>query len=469
MSCPSEGRDYIITLRMGNETKEPGTPGAAGEEAVPQRNHVHLVLGLILIPYLSAALGWTLAILDVLRGYASKTQLAWTRVLVALVLVDSLFVMGLVWKGSDPEEFKRMAESLSAPRSQIGIVFDPEDAGAPPLIARTRPGLPAETAGFQSGDLILEVDGSPVKTQGEAVEVLIRGTPGVARKIKVRRAGESRDLDVVPAPYPKFELFQILREAPARDWLAGLQGMIPALLFGLLAWVVARWRFGDSGKFWLAILILFVLTEGVSYAAGRLVQSAMGGMSVGGFLYTTGVDTLTLLGLSLVLRRLLPDPRLASLDAAPRPIWGVYFRAVFYLIAGAIRIGFLLMLLDLLAFGGKGGGNPMQLLIENTNLGTLGTILLVVEVVILAPIGEELLFRGFLLPRLQLQKGPVWAVAVSSGFFALLHPQYGVYVPIVLLYGAVLGWARLRSGGLTAPILLHATINGVSVLAMLMR
>jgi len=40
-------------------------------------------------------------------------------------------------------------------------------------------------------------------------------------------------------------------------------------------------------------------------------------------------------------------------------------------------------------------------------------------------------------------------------------------VPFVVLYGVVLGWARVRTGGLKVPILLHMSINGLAAVMML--
>ena len=75
-----------MAVEMGNETKP---PGPAAEERVAPRIHFHVVLALILVPCLSAALGWILAVGDVLNAYATRAQRTWTRLLVALVLVDS--------------------------------------------------------------------------------------------------------------------------------------------------------------------------------------------------------------------------------------------------------------------------------------------------------------------------------------------------------------------------------------------
>lgn len=77
---------------------------------------------------------------------------------------------------------------------------------------------------------------------------------------------------------------------------------------------------------------------------------------------------------------------------------------------------------------------------------------------ILAPIEEELLYRGFLLPSLALWMPPWAAVAVSSLLFAVSHTNWTA-LHIYWLGGCVFGWAYASTGNLLAPIMLHAFLN----------
>jgi membrane protease YdiL (CAAX protease family) len=453
---------------MENETKVP--PSAPGQD-VPARLHFHLTLGAFFLPPLAAVGGWCLAISDVLRGSGSPEQRRWTLILVALVLVDSLVLLGWIWRQGDKDVFAQLTEkSRSGPKSRIGIYFEPKEGPAEPRIDRIIPGLPAEKAGFRVGDLILEIDGSPVKTQKEVVDELGRGEPDVARRIRIARGEEQLALEVVPAAHPRADpvgLFHILAKDPPREWLRNLALFLPALCAGVLAWIIGRRAFGSRGSLWLAVLICLAGAAGVSIAAGKIIEALSGGVSVGGELIGMGVNTLALLGLAAAAARRfpaqIPEPPAELRRSVPK----TYFVGVFYLVAGVFRVAMLLMMADLLWFGAKGMSNPIHEIVAGTKLGVGGTLLIIVEAVVLAPLAEEFFFRGFLLPRLLIQKGPVWAVGVSATLFALLHPHYGLYVPIVLVYGVVLGWARLRSGGLAAPVLLHASINALATFAML--
>ncbi len=85
-------------------------------------------------------------------------------------------------------------------------------------------------------------------------------------------------------------------------------------------------------------------------------------------------------------------------------------------------------------------------------------------VVVFGPVGEEWAFRGLLQPALSRWLQPAAAVALTSAIFASFHWYYGLALPLVALVGAVLGWTRIASGGLRAPIMLHVLLNALGFL-----
>jgi len=95
-----------------------------------------------------------------------------------------------------------------------------------------------------------------------------------------------------------------------------------------------------------------------------------------------------------------------------------------------------------------------------------GVLLLVrlIGMVALAPIAEELVFRGMLFGRLLTTKlGVVGAIVIPAAFFALVHVQYsGIEKGFVAADGLFFGVARARSRSLFVPILLHAFGNAVA-------
>ncbi len=96
--------------------------------------------------------------------------------------------------------------------------------------------------------------------------------------------------------------------------------------------------------------------------------------------------------------------------------------------------------------------------------------LIVLAVVVLAPIAEEVFFRGVVFNAWRRERGPVFAYVGSSALFAAIHLSLVSLVPIFVL-GLALAWVYERSGySLLAPMVLHATVNGISVgLALLVR
>jgi membrane protease YdiL (CAAX protease family) len=85
--------------------------------------------------------------------------------------------------------------------------------------------------------------------------------------------------------------------------------------------------------------------------------------------------------------------------------------------------------------------------------------------VIVIPLFEEIIFRGFLQPLLVQNLGDRGGLTLTSAIFAALHGA-SAFLPIFGL-SLVIGAAMLRTQRLAAPWLVHATHNGL-MLAMLL-
>jgi membrane protease YdiL (CAAX protease family) len=80
---------------------------------------------------------------------------------------------------------------------------------------------------------------------------------------------------------------------------------------------------------------------------------------------------------------------------------------------------------------------------------------------VVAPIAEEILFRGFFYRGLIGPLGTASTIMLTSIVFGLLH-KYGFgwdRVVAITALGLLLGWLRYRTGGTTVPIIAHATLN----------
>ena len=112
------------------------------------------------------------------------------------------------------------------------------------------------------------------------------------------------------------------------------------------------------------------------------------------------------------------------------------------------------------------GSNPLlELVLTTGDPLALGTLALTATV--LAPLFEETLFRGVLLPVLGERWGRGWGVVVSALTFGLAHLSLGELTPLVVL-GLALGWLRLRSGRLAPCVLMHGFWNGLTFLNLLL-
>lgn len=90
-----------------------------------------------------------------------------------------------------------------------------------------------------------------------------------------------------------------------------------------------------------------------------------------------------------------------------------------------------------------------------------------VEFVIVAPVFEEIIFRGFVFSTLLVGYGSGAALAGSGILFALAH-GYGFLAFLSVLWSGILwAWAYARTGSLIPGIVAHAVNNGIVVYALL--
>ncbi len=110
----------------------------------------------------------------------------------------------------------------------------------------------------------------------------------------------------------------------------------------------------------------------------------------------------------------------------------------------------------------------LRILIERHD--TLLSVLTLAHVALLVPIAEEALWRGLLQPSLRRAGlGGFEAVLATATLFALIHwsvvPAEGRAAGLAMLFtlALALGILRERTGGIIAPIALHALFNAANV------
>ena len=172
-----------------------------------------------------------------------------------------------------------------------------------------------------------------------------------------------------------------------------------------------------------------------------------------------------LLLLTLLLRRRSPPPAGGWLQWFWRPP------------AGVLRQGLhgLLLVLPLVALSGwlierfwsdPGGSNPLLEMVL-TGRDPLALFCLALTALVLAPLFEETLFRGVLLPAVGRRHGGPTAVVASAAIFAVAHLSLSELAPLFVL-GLGLGWLRWRSGRLASCALMHGLWNGMTFANLLL-
>lgn len=111
---------------------------------------------------------------------------------------------------------------------------------------------------------------------------------------------------------------------------------------------------------------------------------------------------------------------------------------------------------------------PEQPVIDLFGRSKSGFTLAVIFVAVLAPIGEEVFFRGFVYSAFKRQWGVKIAIIGSSLVFALFHIEPLFYVPMFII-GAILASLYEYRHSLAPNIMLHALNNLLALLVLYSR
>ena len=227
--------------------------------------------------------------------------------------------------------------------------------------------------------------------------------------------------------------------------------------------VAPRWRLSDL---WLGLAVLTLSFLGAATALALAVEEGwiVSGDEAPGIAATIAFELVVAVAVVLLaFRRNLGWRGLGFVR--PRR-WGPL--AVAWAGAYVALIGYAALIALIESFGADAsaisGNNAIELEDDERTLGLV--VLLGVAVVIVAPLAEELFFRGLWYRGLRDRWGMPTALLVSGGLFGLFHLNAGVIIPFSLV-GIIFAWANEESGSLWTSIGAHAGFNGVSyVLSM---
>jgi membrane protease YdiL (CAAX protease family) len=103
----------------------------------------------------------------------------------------------------------------------------------------------------------------------------------------------------------------------------------------------------------------------------------------------------------------------------------------------------------------------------------LSVVLLFVSALVLAPVFEEIIFRGLVqtVALNILGPGRHWAaILIGAAVFGAIHIDVVTWqaIPALALFGVILGWLYERTGSLLPAIVTHAGFNAVNIALVLL-
>jgi uncharacterized protein len=179
-----------------------------------------------------------------------------------------------------------------------------------------------------------------------------------------------------------------------------------------------------------------------------------------GYLTAVGFMGMMILGVYLFAARRSGWGALGLRPAPLRPLVATPFLVIVGFMAAALAN------LAIVRITGEEFENPqVEALTGGQVLGSLELILVLFLVSVLAPIGEELLFRGMLYPLLRRQWGAVAAITANAVIFAGAHLIWQLF-PALLVIGLLLAFLREWSKSVYPCILYHFLQNTLAVVAI---
>jgi membrane protease YdiL (CAAX protease family) len=213
------------------------------------------------------------------------------------------------------------------------------------------------------------------------------------------------------------------------------------------------------GLFLAAVLV--VAAVGLTFVAAALV-----GYDVPGTVWFGVISTAVYLAFALAVWLMVVERRAVPWQALGfRPVRPGLLAAMVPLGVGLLilNVALLAPLTYFLNLGDPDAASSQnEVFNPDSGLSLLELVALAVPIALLAPVVEELLFRGLLYRYLRGRLGVVVAVVLSALIFGALH----VVIPPLVVMGIVLAIIAQRTGSIWPGIVVHATNNALVVLAL---
>lgn len=228
------------------------------------------------------------------------------------------------------------------------------------------------------------------------------------------------------------------------------EGLIPVKWVDLLIYIA-----GGFGMYFLASLAIGLLFTEITLVMVVLI-AVLNFLVLAGSVYLLGIKRkkLSWTSLGLVTEKFQPKHALIGAGLAvvlliPRGIAGMIGLLIERVVTG--EISSLAMREDMFSVGFD---------------SWYGIVLMVIGIGILAPIAEELFFRGLLYDFFRQKVGVTWAVVVSASMFGLAHFDSLAVVLSTFVMGVVMAISVEYTKSLWTTIWMHIVTNSGAVLMM---
>lgn len=225
----------------------------------------------------------------------------------------------------------------------------------------------------------------------------------------------------------------------------------------------------------LGIIASVVVTRGMAEAAVRLFN--VNPADIFGTTMSTAKSVVVLLSQAVLDAGAILYLYLMILGRTPAPFWRTIgwrglsagagsFRATAsqFLSGGAV-------LALVVSFASAFLNSKATLPIEELLKARISMLLFAVLGVLVAPLVEETIFRGFLYPIIARRTGITAGIVITGTLFGMLHAVqlWGGWgqIALLILVGIVLTWVRARTGTVTASYFVHLGYNGLQLLGYL--
>jgi membrane protease YdiL (CAAX protease family) len=211
----------------------------------------------------------------------------------------------------------------------------------------------------------------------------------------------------------------------------------------------------------LALIVGAILSLGAGGTALALLDG--GELSVGGtllLLTATQIGMLAVTGGLVVAPRALAGLRLVPPTGLGRSMLIGLSMAIPAWIGATVLAYLATTVLNALGF-------PEEVGVVDQVLGRGDLTVLLVAVVIVAPVAEELFFRGVVYNAWERERGPRAALLGSAALFAAIHASLFALLPIFAL-GVALALVYRSTRSLPAVMTMHAGFNAISVVIALL-